>query len=232
MLNLAPVLCLAFLAAPVPDEADAALSEFKRSIRSTSEAERALAIATLAKTQHIKTLKVLAVFLTRDTATVRIEAALGLGLFTEFSKKLFPVLLGALRANKKETAVRAEILRTLGKLGDPKCLPVIYKAFKDKDEEVIVAAVGAAVAIRKKESIPVMLEVALKMEKQMGSEGAPTEGPKLQVRVEAYARLKKLRDAFVKGLQTITKEPWSTAKEWAVWWKRRGKDLKFDKIEE
>ena len=229
MLNLAPVLCFVFMAVPVPDEADAALSAFKRDIRSRSEAERALAVATLAKTQHIKTLKVLAAFLMRDTAIVRIEAARGLGLFTEFKKKLFPVLVGSMRANKKEPAVRAEIILTLGKLGEPRSLRTIHEAFKDKDDEVVVAAAAAAVAMKKKESIKLMIDVALDLEKQMGKLGDITTGPKAKDRAESHAKLKKRRDAFVSAIQTITNEQWTTAKEWEVWWRRRGKDFKIDK---
>ena len=226
MLNLAPVLCFVFMAVPVPDEADAALSTFKRDIRSPREAERALAVATLAKTQHIRTLKVLAGFLMRDTATVRIEAARGLGLFTESKKKLFPVLVGAMRANKKEPAVRAEIIRTLGKLGEPRSLRTIHEAFKDKDDEVVVAA--AAVAMKKKESLKLMLDVALDLEKQMAKMGNVTEGPKWKQRAASHAKLKKRRDAFISAFQAITKEQWTTAKELEVWWRRRGKDFKIE----
>src|SRR5688572_26232060 len=107
-MSLALFLALALQGAPADDKAaDDAIEAFKTAYKSSSEADRAAAVAELAKVIHPKTLAGLGSILAADGPTVRIAAAKGLAAFADHAKAASAALMAAFPANARETAVQA-----------------------------------------------------------------------------------------------------------------------------
>lgn len=221
------VLLLAVLAAD-DKEAEEALARFKTAYRNPSAPARAAAVAELAKTQHEKVLKQLVGLVSADATPVRIEAAKGLGTFVEYKKQVTPLLLASLGGpNAKEPDVQAAIYEALGALDDETALPAIHKAIEDKDVKVAKGALAAAGLIRHVSSIDAIIDLIKKLEKfnTTGGGGYGNFGggndPNRQ-------RAKEVIPACIKALQAITKEKWSTSKEWEIWWEKRRATFKIE----
>ena len=108
--------------APVPGsaeaEADPAIAEFKRNFTrpGATEDEQVLAVRTLGKTAHVKTLAVLADLMREAPGvSIRIASALVLGNFVKVEGTV-EVLKKAYVANHKPASrpVRIQIIQTLG----------------------------------------------------------------------------------------------------------------------
>src|ERR1043166_2083771 len=103
---LKAILLLSFFAAD-EKEAEDALVRFKEAYKGAAAA-RAAAVKDLARVQHEKTLAKLEGILGGEEMPVRIEAARGLGNFTDYKKKVTPALLGVLGTTTKDTVALAE----------------------------------------------------------------------------------------------------------------------------
>jgi HEAT repeat protein len=230
---------VALLAAALPAQEDKAVEEalerFKIAYRSASEAERAGAVAELAKVPHPKTLARLAPLLTADGNTVRIAAARGLGGFADLRKAVLPVLTGALQPNSKESDVQAAILEALGKLEDEAALPTVHKYLEDRDAKVAKAALLAAGQIRNASSIPILIEQVKRMERFVRiKDGAIDAGNVGGYNVPSgedqnKKRAEELLPVTLKVLQDLTRQKFTSSKEWQVWWSENRTTFRVEK---
>ena len=230
---------VALLAAALSGQDDKAVEEaferFKIAYRSASEAERAGAVAELAKVPHPKTLARLAPLLTADGNTVRIAAARGLGGFSDLRKATVPVLTGALQPNSKEADVQAAILEALGKLEDESALPSVHKYVEDRDVKVAKAALLAAGQIRSASSIPILIEQVKRMERFVRiKDGAIDAGNVGGYNVPSgedqnKKRAEELLPLTLKVLQELTRQKLTSSKEWQAWWSENRTTFRVEK---
>jgi HEAT repeat protein len=220
-------LVFAFLALGGQDDkaADQAIQAFKSAYASSSEAERATAVAELARTPHAKTLKAVSALLAADGTTVRIAAARGLGGFAELKKPAAQALLQGYPANAKEPEVQAAILEALGKLDEESALPAIHRAFDEKESRVARAALSAAVSIRHESSFAPILDTARRLEKlaKVRDDARPDAGQVGTITIPAgedpmRRRALDVFPACIKSLQDLTGEKHQTVAEWTAWW--------------
>src|SRR6185295_9289987 len=114
-------------------ETEDALAKFKKGMNNPSAPARATAVTELAATKTEKVAATLGGLLGADTEPVRKAAALGLGGFTDWKKKVTPMLIAGLSANHEEPKVMEAIFQALGKLDDDSALGTIHGYFEDKD---------------------------------------------------------------------------------------------------
>ena len=239
------VLALGFLGASIltawagdEKEIEEAIHRFKKGMNNPSAPARATAVSELAATKSEKTAMMLGNLLGADAEPVRKAAALGLGGFTDYKKIVTPLLLAGLTMNAKEPKVMEAIFQGLGKLDDESALSTIHRYFEDKDSTIAGAAILAAAEIRTVGSIELIMEVMRKYDKVnenakngggggYGAPGVPGGG-------SDDKKLKLAKDvlpATIKAMQVISKEKWTTCKEWEIWWKRNQATFKIEKDE-
>jgi len=208
--------------------AEEALAKFREGYKGAAS-DRASAVATLAQTQHDKTLSKLGNILMGDPeASVRCAAAKGIGTWKESKNKAAATLVNGLAANVRVTEVQVEIFKALGDLEDPVAAPTAHFTFKDKDVKVAKAAIECTGEIRSRDSIKPLVDYLENMERKRdsggggagvggfgGLPGGAGGGDDPQTR-----RAKELIPALNKALQSITLERYSNPKDWEVWWKR------------
>jgi len=237
------VLTLGFLAAGLlsawagdDKEVEEAIHKFKKGMNNPSAPARATAVSELAGTKSEKTAGMLGNLLGADAEPVRKAAALGLAGFTDYKKIVTPMLLAGLNMNAKEPKVMEAIFQALGKLDDESALPTIYKYFEDKDSTVASAALLSAAEIRVVGTIDLVMDLMRKYEKidsntksggggGYGAPGVPGGGgsdPKQKL-------AKDVLPATIKAMQIITKEKWTTHKEWEIWCKKYQANFKIEK---
>lgn len=207
-------------------KAEEALERFRKMVRDPAPAVRAAAVGELAGYPDEKTLKKVAeILLGGDPSpAVRAAAARALGNFREFRKTAVPVLQGALGGpNQKEYDVQAAVLEGLGKLGDEAALPTIHHHFRAEHVKVAQAALAAAGAMRHAGSIEPLIELGEDVEKWLQREqaGPYRDDRGVGDREAAKARLGEVRAEILRALQAITREKWTTFREWRIWWSRR-----------
>jgi len=212
--------------------AEEALDRFKSAYASPSAPNRSIAVSDLCRTPHEKTLARVAPLLTGEAKEVREAAARGLGNFTDYRKVAFQVLIAALPANDKEPSVQIAIFDGLGRLDEPAALPTIHKYFEDKDGKVASAALLAAGAIRSVSSIDSIIEQMREVEKianqKSGGGGAPGVSIPGGGTDPQKTRAKEVLKATLKAMQLISKEKWTSAQEWQIWWSRKKATFKIE----
>lgn len=214
------VVLLAALAAGNDKEAEDAIHRFKAGYRNPSAPARAAAVTELARVHHEKVLKQLAMLLTSDENVVREAAAKGIGGFTEHRRLASSLLQAALGPNGKEPGVVAVILEALGTVGEPSALSVLYKYLEEKDAKVVKGALAGIGSLRDASSIERIIEFMKKLEKVMASDA--------RVDQDQRDRAKDIMPSCIKALQAITKEKWTTSKEWEIWWSRNKATFKVE----
>lgn len=217
--------------------ADEAITRYKEGMKSTSGAARASAVGELARTPHEKTFKLIAPLLAGgEPSLVRSAAAKGLGGFTDYKKLALPALQNSFAAgpNAKDPDVQAAILEAIGKLGDETTLPFIHKNFEDKDPKVAKAALQAASDVRRIVSIDVIINLMKSLEKYTedtnnggGGYGNPVSIPGGGDDANR-TRARDVIPACIKALKAITKEGWTTSKEWQIWWAKKKGSFKLE----
>lgn len=221
------------LALGLDPETEAALKAFAKDYASPAAIVRAAAVTDLAKLRNSTTRAKLGSLLGVDEEAVRIAAAEGLGEFTEEKDKVALLLINAVSSNAKLFRAEAAILAALGRLGDESALPVLHQSFdskdpKDTDYAVAKAALKAAGALRSRESMDPLIELAKRCEKVLKGGGGKNSGKAGAAAVglgggttdPQTLRAKALGPAILKALQAITKEKWVSLTEWEIWWER------------
>jgi len=217
-------------------EVEDAIHRFKKGMNNPSAPARATAVTELAATKSEKTAGMLGNLLGADAEPVRKSAALGLGGFTDYKKIVTPMLLAGLTMNAKEPKVMEAIFQALGKLDDETAIPTIHRYFDDKDSTIASAALLSAAEIRTVGSIELIMDLMKKYEKVKdgaksgggGGYGAPGVpgggGDDKKLKLAQY-----VLPATIKAMQIISKEKWTTCKEWEIWWKRNQATFKIEK---
>lgn len=219
------VLGLAFFQLGAPQDPEKALAEFRYAYRNKSKAVRAAAVFTLARTPHLTTLRALAPLLSSDAKEVRIAAAKGLGGFTEYRRQAAPILLGALKGpNAKQLDVQVAIYQALGRLKDESTLEAIHRGFKDKYAKVAKAAIAAAGDIRHITSLDRLIDLMNKtttwIKRKQGGGYRDDKGQQGDNNAKTR-RVQSIQKEIITSIQKITKEKWTTALEWNIWYARR-----------
>jgi HEAT repeat protein len=205
---------------------DEAIKRFNKAVANPNAAARGAAITDLSGTPHDRTLKMILNFLNADVTDVRVSAAKSMVAFGDWKKIVNPSLAAALQSNGKDYKVQVAILESLGnpKLADPVAVQTIHANLRDSDVRVALAAVAAAGTLRQKESMEVLLDLQVDVQKWLKNKQAgPYRDEKGQQGDEnaCKTRLDNIQKALIKAYQTITKESWATAKEWEIWWEKR-----------
>ncbi len=206
-------------------EAEEALKKFNKAMANPSPAQRAAAVADLARTPFDKAAFALGNLLGSETDSVKIAAAEGLGNFKEYKKHATPLLLASLNTNAKEPKVLEAIFKGLGKLDDAAALPTIHQYFDDKEAIVANAAILSAAEIRNVSSMDplvVLMKKYEKIEEQAKKGGGGGYGVNVPYAGDDPKNklAKDVLPTIIKGLQKIANEKWATAKEWDIWWNR------------
>jgi HEAT repeat protein len=262
-MNLATMVVLGFLAGfqdPLPgdEQAEAAVEEFRLAIGrpDAGEDDRVLAIRTLGKVVHPKTLAVLVPILTREPATYRIAAALVLANFGRLEETP-DALVKAYRdpANQPQSmrAVRIRILQSLGKLKSISAVGLVNAAILDRDAWIARAAASAAGQIRDISSIDPLIRRLQLLESWEGVRHVPGDDPvpdRVRENPDGKPRDGKgagdrrgeggsdgadgkrrternlLRPSVDAALESVTGERFSSHEEWARWWNEARKDFR------
>jgi len=244
---------LAVLQDPLPgdEQAEAAIEEFRQAVgrRDAGEDDRVLAIRTLGKVVHPKTLAALAPILTREQAPYRIAAALvlaGFGRLDETPGVLVKAYRDPLNQPPAMRAVRIRILQTLGRLKSTSALGLVNAAILDRDAWIARAAAMAAAQIRDVSSIdplirrlqllegwegvrqvagddPVADRVREKPDNKHREGKGAADRPDGQRRTERHL----LRPSVDAALESVTGERFSSHEEWARWWNEARKDFRI-----
>jgi len=201
---------------------DALLRQFNRGYSSPDPKARATAVAELSKSPHEKTLLRIVPLLTGEAKEVRIAAARGLGNFQDHKKTVTPTLVGTLAANPKDLDLQEAVFGALGALQDESALPTIHQSFRGPQMRVAKAALGAAAAIRGKDSLGALLEFLRDLQKwqKNNHSGGYRDESGIGDQAAQKARLEELTQHTIKTFQAITREPWATVGEWEVWCKK------------
>jgi hypothetical protein len=234
------LLLLALLQADDPQKA---LDAFKTAYKSKEVAERAAAVAELAKTEHEKVLAKLAQLLVVDDKTVRIAAAKGMGDLrqTDLRKKAVGYLSKAVPPNAAEVDVIVALIETLELIGPGVGLAVLHQHFLWPQIPVGEGAVIAAGKLKRKESVQPLItllklvQIASREAQNVGPGGKTVTGGGLPgvsggaVDPDAPKREKILTPLATRSLEQITKMSFKTWKEWETWWKEKGPDFEVPK---
>jgi hypothetical protein len=232
MLNAAFVLSLLIQEDAAVKEA---LERFKQAMKGATPAAQAAAIQELSRTPHELTLKKIVPFLVDGAKQARCAAGAGLGNFTDYKKLATPMLLNALSAgpNLKEPDVLAAIYEGLGKLADPISFDTIHtRGFRHEQVNVAKAALAAAGTMRQKESMEPLIDLLKDIDKWIAKKQA---GPYRDAKGtpgdegQAKTRLEDIQKAVIKAIQDITKEKWTTTKEWQIWWDKHKANFEIPK---
>ncbi len=234
MLMRASLVLTLVLAAQDDKAADEAIERFTQAMKTaTTPVAQATAIGELARTPHERTLKRIAPFLGGGAKETRVAAAKGLGNYTDYRKLATPLLMSALGGpNQKDPDVQAAIFEGLGKLADPISLQFVHTNFKNDYAKAARAAVLAAGAMRMKESMEPLIMLLTDIEDWLlKKQGGGYKDDKGQGGDEAAqkTRLEGIRTDVLKAFQLITKEKWTTSKEWQIWWSRRKANFEVPK---
>jgi hypothetical protein len=224
---------LVFVAAASQDDLDVegALLRFRKGYANPNTSVRVSAVSELARIPHEKCLGRLVPLLTADVKEVRIAASRGLAGFTEQKKAAVTSLINALGPNAKDIEVQCAIYEALGKLQDPLGLQVIHTGFRDPQVRVAKAALAAAGIYRAKESLDVLYElmsdVQTWLKKNQG--GGYIDGAGPGDNAARKARLEDFSKSIIASFQAITREKWTTVKEWEVWYRKFRPDFEVPK---
>jgi HEAT repeat protein len=239
---IALLLVLALQADPPPAKdasVNAALEKFKKAIRAKDAADRAAAVAELAKTPHEKTYAMIAKLLVADDMTVRIAAAKGMSTGSgDQMRKNVNFLSKAFPANAGEPLVSAALVESMEALQDGMGYAICRANLKIPDMNTSRAAIEAMGQIRDKSFVgPLIdharfLEAAHREAVNVGPGGRTVTGggiPGAGATIgdpDAPKRAKLLVPLIHKSLEAITKQSFRTVAEWAEWWKRHEEDFK------
>jgi len=200
-----------------------ALERFKQGMKANTAAGQAAAVTELSKTPHEKTFPKVAAFVMDGPKELRIAAAEGLGNFVDYKKLATPTLMQALNApaNQKDIEVQAAIYKGLGKLADPTSLDTVHKGFRQEQMKPATAAIACAGAMRQKESMDALVALMNDCQKWLkNKQSGPYKDDKGQNGDDnaIKTRVETIQKEVIKAFQAITKEKWTTAQEWDLWW--------------
>jgi len=207
------------LSLPEDKETEEAIQKFKAAMKSPELSARVGAVNELGRLENVRVMKALAACLPADDKQVRIAAAKVLGGYREKKPQAVALLAEGLEANAKEPDVQAEILSAMKSLHEEAALASAYRHLDEKSEKVAEAAIGVTGAVHSRNSIDPLIKLMKKL--LTSGEGISSGDGSFDVPADEALRepARKLEAAAAKALQAITGEKWSSAQEWAAWWK-------------
>lgn len=206
--------------------------------------ERISAVNYLAQHHHDAIVKVLAPLLTEASLPVRMIVARSFGQFSGIdsaSRELQAALESQANSGKKQSTVRIEILRALGALRCKSAGPDVAKMIDDKEVWVAKAAIDASGRIRVQEAIQPLIKALRRIESKEGDSEISVnplddilpEGVNRRSLFKPDPRQSKrpserelLKEPIQSALQAITKEVFTTSKEWETWWTKNRSTFK------
>lgn len=200
-------------------ETEEALQKFKAAMKSPELSARVGAVNEVARLQNVRIMRALAACLGTDDKQVRIAAAKALGGFQEKKPQAVALLAEGLEANAKEPDIQAEILSAMTTLHEEAALASAYRHLDEKNEKVAEAAIGVTGAVHSRNSIDPLIKLMKKL--LTAGDGVSSGDGSFDVPADEALRerARKLEAAAARALQSITGEKYSTAQEWAAWWK-------------
>ena len=196
------------------------------------------AVHALAQYRHEKIVKVLAPLLTGSSLPVRMITARALAQFSgvdKASQELVAGLQSQANGGRKQAAVRVEILRALGSLRCKSAAPEIARWVEDKEVWVAKAAIDASGRIRFQEAVLPLMKALRRVEGKEGDNEAGfnpldevfPEGLNPGALLKADPRRPKrpserdlLRAPILGALQSITRQSFTSPKDWETWWSK------------
>ena len=229
-------------------DADAAVAAFKQSFTrpGATEDELVLAVRTLGRTVHAKTLPVLAVLMSEpQTVAIRIAAALVLTGFEKIDGTA-AALIKAYQGTEKKLAFRAvriRIIETLGELRADTAAGLVNAGILDRDPWIARAAAKASGRIRGIASIDPLIRRLQFLESKDGERPAPGGSPVPDPGKEGRGPVdpkggggggdgqqkserQVLQGPIHEALTSITRQSFSCADSWAKWWAQARRDFK------
>lgn len=219
-----------------------ALEKFKVAYKSKDVAERASAVAHLARTQHDKVIARLGALLVVDDVTVRIEAAKGIsGATGDLKKKGAALLARAFGPNAGQPLVSKALVEALETLQDGLGYAILKANLRSPDVSTSRAAIEAAGEIRDKSFVAPLIELLKALEASarealntgpgartvtgggLPGVGGPVGDP------DAPKRARLLTPIARKSLEGITQQSFKYVREWEEWWRRNEADFKVEK---
>jgi hypothetical protein len=208
------------------------------------ENDKIAAIREIAQYRHPRVVKALAPVMAKAPILVRVATARELSRF-EKVEGVSQALVGALRspenARLKTSAVRIEVLRSLGTLKARDAAPEVDKMVDNRDVWIAKAAIDATGRIRAKGSIEVLIRALRRIEGPEGNnevnlnllgDEIPALNDREIIRREVVQKAKPvserevLRDPLVQALQAITRHDAAIARDWEAWWKKNERSFK------
>lgn len=227
-------------------KASEVVEKFKAAFKSArNEMDQAEAVRILGGFPHRRTMLPLSA-LTADPGRpypVRGAAIEVLGTFRGVPGSSKTLVAVALENEKKRTDARRAACRALGELRADDAIGPLQGLIGSKPYDVAREAVIALGKIRNRNSIPVLVEHLKGVEKSSSNEANPLgDVPVGQVTggsrfpglgavaglldmaavggtdEQQEERRLMLQEPINKALEAITREKWTTAKEWSIWW--------------
>jgi hypothetical protein len=229
--------CLATLAGPQDNNIPGAIQKFKDDYykAGAKEDDKIAAVNYLAQHHNEKIARVLAPLLSEGSPAVRMITARALSNFCDVDlagRELLAALQSQANSGKKQCCVRIEILRALGALHYKGAGSVTAKFVQDREVWVAKAAIDASARIRVSDAVAPLIKALGRIEGKDG-DAEVTVDP-LDGVIEGYSkneffkqdpRLAKrsserelLRAPVLAALESITKQSFTSAKDWDSWW--------------
>jgi hypothetical protein len=232
--------CFATLASPQDDKnVQSAIQKFKDDYYKVGakEDEKISAVNYLAQYRHEKVVRILSPLLSEAPPAVRMIAARALSKFTDIDlagRELLNALQAGSNSGKKQSCIRIEILRALGALHFRGAGTATAKMVQDREVWVAKAAIDASARIRVADAVAPLVKALSRIE---GKEGdAEVSVDPLDGLIEGFGKndffkqdpratprpteRELLRAPILAALQSITKQTFTSAKEWEVWWQK------------
>lgn len=232
---------LGFLGAPQQDANDLApaIKRFTQDYYKSGadEDDKINAVNYLVRNRHEKVVRVLAPLLTEACIPVRIMVARGFAQFVNIDlagRELMTALHAQANSGKKTSAVRIEILRSLGDLRYTQAAAGITRMIEEKDVWIAKAAIDASSKVRSKDSIQALIKALYRIEGKEGDAEIsinPLDG--ILEGVDAGSLFKPdprepkrpstrqlLKDPIHGSLRKLTGQSFATAKDWDGWWQK------------
>ena len=232
--------CLATFATPQDDKTLlSAIQKFKEDYYKVGakEDDKISAVNYLAQHKHEKIVRVLSPLLSEASPSVRMIAARALSQFGAVElagKELLGALQHGANSGRKQSCVRIEILRALGALHYKGAGTAAAKLIHDREVWVAKAAIDASGRIRVADAIAPLIKALGRIEGKEG-DSEITVDP-LDGVIEGYGKndffktdprapkrvteRELLRAPILAALLAITKQSYTSAKEWETWWSK------------
>lgn len=190
------------------------IKEFEKSWAKWTDEEKIAGMRTLAETDHDLVVVAIAAKGLWDRSEEVKKATAGILCLTK-SKKVAPLVIAAMKANKKNIVVHLHMIWTLGELGDPRAVPALTGDWR-----------GQKIAEYRWASAKVKLEALGKI-KHISAIDSLIDMLKKTGEAAGYHELRK---TIVESLTKLTNQKFLYDKRaWRDWWRKSRSSFRFEK---